>query len=492
MYLRATLVSIALLVNSSILCGQWPVRAGVHFDRPLRVWDGFGVNYVEAAQTRDYKADPQEYGGFSLLKEEERQAVVELVFGEDGLKPGLLKMFQDSWMEPENDNNDPNVIDLGRFDHETSTRWMRYFAREGLKRTRARGDDLQVIVTLYGPPAWTTKQKFVRGRDVDPAMKEEVAEYMISWAKYLREKEGLPVKWISLHNEGEDFVRWPKDGSTWDRLSHDYNMYWPPEQVVEFLPLMRSMLDRQGMRDVGVTPGETTNWFRFNDWGYAGAIVNDDKALRTLGLITAHGFVSLAEDKRWFGDWRMAGVQRIRDKRPELHAWVTSQSWAKMDVAFVNQIRDNIYATGVNGVIPWAAIQRPEKWVGGDPNPGSAFYVYEDGRYEVRPGYHYYKQISRAGQPGMAVADVFCTETVVRLMAFSSNGTRNRDSFVVYNLGTDPVEIAVEIKGTAVTQFDAFRTGPEEAYKPLGEMQVRNGVIPYTVPPRTVTTFFGK
>ena len=41
----------------------------VRFDEPLQVWDGFGVNYVEAAQTRGYGSWPQDYGGFSILSE---------------------------------------------------------------------------------------------------------------------------------------------------------------------------------------------------------------------------------------------------------------------------------------------------------------------------------------------------------------------------------------------------------------------------------------
>lgn len=103
----------------------------------------------------------------------------------------------------------------------------------------------------------------MRGRDLDPEMKQEVAEYLISWAKFLKTKEGLPVKWLSLHNEGEDWVRWPKDGTTDDKGSHDYNMYWPPEQVADFMGFMQPMIDKQGPKDVRVTPGENTNWFRF-------------------------------------------------------------------------------------------------------------------------------------------------------------------------------------------------------------------------------------
>ena len=51
------------------------LRTQVDFSKVIREWDGFGVNYVEAAQTRDYHAAPQEYGGFSLLSEADRAGI---------------------------------------------------------------------------------------------------------------------------------------------------------------------------------------------------------------------------------------------------------------------------------------------------------------------------------------------------------------------------------------------------------------------------------
>jgi len=140
-------------------------RTRVDFSKTLREWDGFGVNYVEVAQTRDYDADPQEYGGFSILTETQRREIIDLIFGEDGPKPGLIKVFLDSFHQAEpGEGYDyaPNAIDLDAYDHTTTTRWMNTFVREGLKTTRERGGDLEILTTLYGPPAWTTKQKFVR------------------------------------------------------------------------------------------------------------------------------------------------------------------------------------------------------------------------------------------------------------------------------------------------------------------------------------------
>ncbi len=164
-YLLNVIPFLAIALSVSVRAEK-PIRARVDFSSQIRDWDGFGVNYVETAQTRDYERNSQEYGGFSRLDEQERQEILDMIFGEDGLKPGLLKMFLDPWHEPENDNDDPRRIDMSRFDHVTTTRWLRYFARQGLERNRSRGADLDIITTLYGPPAWITKQKFIRGRDI--------------------------------------------------------------------------------------------------------------------------------------------------------------------------------------------------------------------------------------------------------------------------------------------------------------------------------------
>ena len=174
------------------------VRAGVDFSAKVRVWDGFGFNYVQSAHFLDKNTDPvgfnewwnkthagknpdtfvQEYGGFSLLNESQKKEIINLVFGADGLKPGIVKMFLDGKQQKE---------PYGPYDHKTTTDHMRYFVKEGLKVTRERGADFQIITTLYGPPGFMTKQKTDRGRDLDPAFKNELAMYMINWVKFLTE-----------------------------------------------------------------------------------------------------------------------------------------------------------------------------------------------------------------------------------------------------------------------------------------------------------------
>ena len=467
------------------------VEATVDFSRTLQEWDGFGFNYVETAHSSDMKEFNQEYGGFSLLDAREKQEIVDLVFGEQGLKVGLVKMFLGSLHQTEAG---------GPFDHRYTTENMRYFVREGLNLTRGNGRDLTIITTLYGPPGYTTKQKVHRGRDLDPEFREAVADYMVDWIRFLKEEEGFPVKYISLHNEGEDWRRWNQEGYT-DFEGHDYNMYWPPAQVMDFVKLMPQKLKAAGLEDVGVTPGETTNWYRFGTWGYVEAFLQDPEALNSMALITSHGFYRGVYG-RWFGEHKSTGIDRLRAVRPELHAWVTSTSWSKMDAFNIKEMHGNIYTAKVNAIIPWAGIQRPPHWVGGDPNPGSAFTVSEAGEYRVRPGYYFYKQISRAGQPGMKVAEASVMDSETAVIAFASNGTNNPDAFIVTNINSQDQKIAVRVLGAGATQFEAYRTTKspdaedvdhiDEKYIPLGDYNLKNGLIIFDAPAGSVTTFFAK
>jgi hypothetical protein len=77
---------------------------------------------------------------------------------------------------------------------------------------------------------------------------------MVDWVRFLREEEKLPVKYLSLHNEGEDWRRWNQQGYTED-AGHDYNMFWPPEQVMEFVKLMPRKLEMAGLGEFPVVNG---------------------------------------------------------------------------------------------------------------------------------------------------------------------------------------------------------------------------------------------
>jgi len=455
------------------------IKTTVDFSQKLQIWDGFGVNYVELAQSTDPIADPQEYGGFSLMSESERQKIINMIFGSDGLQPSIVKMFFDPFHQKQPD---------GPFDHESTTRWMRYFVKEGIKKTKERrGDEIEIITTLYGPPAWATKQKFLRGRDLDPSQFENLAIYMIDWVKYLVEKEKLPIKYLSLHNEGESPNRWPLDGSTGNiGKGHDYNAFWRPWDVAHFLDFMPSMIKKAGL-NVGMTPGECSTWNNFANFWYQWAIWDNENALKNIALITSHGFgEGNAINSR--------GADLLWLKRPDLHAWTTSMAWGTRRMVnaydFVDLIRRNIYEAKVNAIIPWACIQTAT-WVGGDPNPGTAFFVNADGTWEVRPQYYFFKQLTTAGRRGMAVAKVTTqADSGIELIAFEKNQTKNPSSFLLINLSDAAKQIEINVVGSQARSFTHTRSSKEEKNVTLGNLNITNGNIVYSAPAGSVTTFF--
>jgi hypothetical protein len=501
MYFR--LGSLLCLVAAPVILageGLLTAQTSVDFGKKLQAWDGFGVHYVETHHSRNYQLFPENYGGFNHINAEQREQVIRLVFGPDGLKPGLVKAWAGPFQEPVNDNDDPYTINPAGFDHQTTTRWIRYFGKRGLEETRKRGDDLTFLAGLHAPPGWVTRQKVLQGRDLDPAMKLEVAEYIASWAKYLRDVEGLPVKYISPMNEAENKFKWPEDGG--DSVSYynsEHNLWWPDHQVVDFLRYAREVLDRLGLKDVGLTNGETASWgFFFNFEAKDGAVMEfarrireDPVALKNLALITSHGFRKSYDPR---------GVDLLREVRPELHAWTTSYTWGDMSLDFLEDTRNLIYKVKCNGMIPWATVHNdyesdklsPPATVRVSSNPNSPIKT-NNNQVQITKAYYHYKQVSRAGQPKMAVAEVTSDDPEIGLIAFASNGTKNPDAFTLINLAKSPKAVKVRVAGTKSKSFAANVTTDVEYgdrnYEPFKTFVYRNGTLEYTAPARSSVTF---
>jgi hypothetical protein len=135
------------------------------------------------------------------------------------------------------------------------------------------------------------------------------------------------------------------------------------------------------------------------------------------------------------------------------------------------------------------------QWVGGDPNPGSAFTVREDGSYEVRRGYYFYKQISRAGQPGTVICRTLSNDTEIPVIAFGKGSSKSVDAFVVTNMNSNKTKpLVIQISGTKANQFRAFRTteNDKEKYTEIGLFKTENGELFYEAPAGSVTTFFSE
>lgn len=477
----------------------------IDFSRTLQDWDGFGVNYVQTRHTRDPDVFDQDYGGMKYLNDLERQEMINLIFGDDGLQPSIVKCFLDPFHEPFNDNEDPYVIAEAGFDHKRTTGYMGYFLREGLKRTKARNDNLVVLAGLYGPPGWMTQQRGFRGRDLDKTMIPEVAEYLVAWAKHLKDEFGADVRYISMHNEGESYNRWPADGvDDPTHYGHDFNAFWTDEDVVNFIVAARSILDHHGLHGIGITTGEPSIWTRLHEYSpqegihlaYGRKIRDHPGALSALGLITSHGFDYGGNQ---FDD---RAIRLLRAERPDLHAWTTSCTWGTMSVDIVAQARGYIYRAGNNAVIPWATVHN--RLESDKLHPPAGFRISGNanspiltnhGVLEATKAYYFFKQLTRAGRSGMKVAHAETGAAAkIGAIAWASNGTIHPDAFVLYNSDFRPIEVRIDVRGNPGSVYEAHITQDhgDANYSPFRQGTRQAGAISLVLPERAAVTFFLK
>jgi hypothetical protein len=113
------------------------------------------------------------------------------------------------------------------------------------------------------------------------------------------------------------------------------------------------------------------------------------------------------------------------------------------------------------------------------------------GGYTVEPGYYFYKQVSRAGQPGMAVATVSQPSNNIGLIAFASNGTRHPDALIAFNTSSSPAKARIRVSGTKAASFTAFATSDQLRYQPAGTVAVKGGAVEVDIPAGGVVTLFG-
>jgi hypothetical protein len=103
------------------------------------------------------------------------------------------------------------------------------------------------------------------------------------------------------------------------------------------------------------------------------------------------------------------------------------------------------------------------------------------------------KQLSRAGQAGMSVAEVSTSDPDIQLIAISGGDTKHPDALIVFNMNERRRhDVSIRLSGTAARSFDGYVTGFRRKYEPLGTISAQDGTLQATVPAQSVVTFFAK
>jgi hypothetical protein len=460
------------------------IHACVDFSKKIRLWDGFGISigtepcdsheHVPAILNRELKH----------LSDDNQHAIVELLFGKDGLHIAIVKIIlhpsiQDT-IETRYDEGDPMIISE---DHFTSFyKSTGLLCQKSVKITASWGGEIKLLCTFSNPPPWMIIHNKNGTKELDPAYRVNFARYMVSWVKQLLLNK-LPVSWISIHKNGES---WEDVKNNMFNINNDcISIYWSPELMVDIIKKLRHMLDINDLLHVKLSTGETRNLFRFAHWGYAFQLTEDPVAIDSLDLITSDALNETHAVENFMVNCS-SGIDDVRQKKTDLHAWITCIEDEKIDAISLVKITNYIYYCKLNSIIWGNAL-------------GSSFSIRNsiisinvDDSWELSDSYYYLKLICRAGMPGMALCQVIANITGVSFIGFSCNNTKSQDSFMVINATDKTIDIPIEIRGSVSQLFNLYRTSPAEKYAALGTVYVKEGRINYRVLPFSATAFYGQ
>ena len=451
------------------------IRAYVDFSRKIREWDGFGVS-IANKNCHKQTLEPTLFNYHNgNVPESDQKKTAELLFGNNGLRVQIIKTFLNC-PEPKQNNlksNENDPVDINEYSFNPLDNATVEFYNNAAAASAQWGGALQMLCTYTNPPGWMTKQKVAGGKDLEPSHRIDYARSMVAGIKYLVQKR-YPVHFLSMHYHGEDWECWCGNESTND--CGLFSLYWPPEQVVDFLKLLRRMLDKNGLGYIGLTPGEIGSWLRFVDWGYSNAIIDDPAAIQSLGLLTSTSPTTGAMAGN-FILVNSSGIDEIREQRSDIHAWLTALNPTTPITSYLMKIRNSIYNSKVNAVILGDAV--------------NLSYDSYDRTLTTLGAFYYLKLFCRSGLPGTAICQVACNTKGASLIGFAGNAKKNHDSFIVINSGENEYDLPIEIRGSANGIFSVFRTSTFEKYQNIGNVHVKEGKILFKALPFSATAFFG-
>jgi glucuronoarabinoxylan endo-1,4-beta-xylanase len=378
--------------------------------------------------------------------------------------------------EAGNDNDDPFVTDLSKFDLNTSIKdHLQY-----LKDMNAAGLN-KLIVSIWSAPAWMKTNSNINGVAADaPAynpnpssqnnqlrtdMLNEFAERCVAYIKIIRQQTGIDIYAISLQNE--------------PRFTEPY------ESCVFNGEALRDLIKVVGKRfkDEGLT----TKIFMPEDIGYLDGVsgmvqptLNDADARQYVNIIAVHGYA----------------LDGVTANSPDALTWQTMYGWgAKYDMplwmtetsGFSNDMTGAmdlskamftaIIFGNVSAWLHWSlSTGTLDKFslMNSSGTRSKRYYVSKNFYRYVRPG-DYRIQSSAPDQ------------TNIYALAFK-NDTAHTNTIVLIN--NNPENRAVELEGAVLpSQFPMFVTSSNDDCKDYGTINPSDGFL---LPANSVTTLYKK
>ena len=378
--------------------------------------------------------------------------------------------------ESVNDNSDPFVTDLSKFDLNTSIKDHFQY----LKDMKAAGLN-KLIVSIWSAPAWMKTNNNVNGVAADaPAynpnptaqnnqlrtdMYNEFAERCVAYIKIIKQQTGIDIYAISLQNE--------------PRFTEPY------ESCVFNGEALRDLIKVVGKRfkDEGLT----TKIFMPEDIGYLDGVsgmvqptLNDADARQYVNIIAVHGYAldGVTADSPDALTWQTMYSWGAQYSMP---LWMTETSGFSNDITGAMNLGKAMFTAitfgNVSAWLHWALSQGTLDQYSLMSSSGSRskrYYVSKNFYHYVRPG-DYRIQSSTPDK------------TNIYPLAFK-NDTAHTNTIVLINDNTEGR--AVKLKGAVLpSEFSMFVTSATDDCKDYGIINTSDGFL---LPANSVITLYKK
>ncbi len=429
------------------------------------------------------------------LSQTKRDIVEDLIYKD--LKINMLRFFIHHSIENnQNDNNDPNLIDLN------NTSW--YYYTDGSFRV---GETIQraisksevgidhLIGNCNSAPGWmkaneshkrSSANEDVSLNTLKVGMEQEFSEYIEIFLKGLKQYFDIDVTEVSITNE-PDFL------NTYE------SMNLTPDVLVNVIPLLRNRLDNSSFSSVDiispeaarVSPGTSDQLTAVNSAvSYIQHMFQDSATKSAVDVVATHTYYDSNHDANW------SSLASEADGRP---VWVTESANLKSLDFNMDDASDYIQwmTRGFNegGMTAYMAHLLFDKHIYATPEVGdkegsSGLVVWDDAENVIIPKrYHAFKHFSTLSSKGFIRVAHTHTESDLHVTTFI-HPNENQLVTHIFNSGNQSIPITVEIPNNTADVF-RYTTDDDSLNFYKSEVNVNNDhrYIETDFTPKSISSF---
>jgi O-glycosyl hydrolase len=389
-----------------------------------------------------------------------------------------------------NDNNDPFVTDLSKFNLNVEYRsdscksqsaplGQHFDYLIALKnKAAAQGSELKMIASTWSPPYWMKYTKCIFGLDAtwnrlvmreilsgeNPNdLRDEYAEMLVAYVKTVKQATGIDIYAISVQNE----PAFPEPYQS---------AVYSPAQLAETIRVVGERFEEEGLETKIFMPEDVTDYARVS--GFVTAAM-DSEARQYVDIMAAHGYgpdgatADGTNAEGWTQFQSLAG-------RYNLPLWMTETSGYQNNTAGSIQL-----AQAMLGGLKHGKLNAWVWWALSDVSV-SNFGLMDKGT----PTSLYYasKQFYRYIRPGAIHVAASATDAKTQVIAFAHPTTKQL-TIVAINGESTAKSVSLDINGGSVpTSFEVIRTSASEQAKSLGTVAASEAIL---LPANSITTLVG-